>query len=115
MATQSEQVAAAPLVGGGGTTLHSHEAFPIGAVFIAVVSTSPATLLGYGTWVQIAGGRVLVGQTSGDVDFDTAEETGGAKSITGTRKGGTAGVATLTDSHSLMNPYLVVYVWKRTA
>ena len=115
MATQSEQVAAAPLVGGSGTTLHSHQTFPVGAVFIAVVNTDPATLLGYGTWSQIAGGRVLIGQTSGDVDFDTAEEMGGAKSITGLRKGGTSGAATLTDSHSLMNPYFVVYIWKRTA
>jgi hypothetical protein len=62
---------------------HSHpggsEAFPIGAVFIAVVSTDPATLLGYGTWSAFGAGRVLVGRDSGDTDFDTAEETGGAK------------------------------------
>jgi len=55
------------------------EAFPIGAVFIAVVSTNPNTLLGYGTWSAIAAGRVLVGLDSGDTDFDTVEETGGAK------------------------------------
>lgn len=55
------------------------EAFPVGSVFIAVVSTDPATLLGYGTWAAIAAGKVLVGLDSGDTDFDTAEETGGAK------------------------------------
>lgn len=58
------------------------EAFPVGAVFIAVVSTDPATLLGYGTWSAIGAGKMLVGLDSGDTDFDTAEETGGAKTKT---------------------------------
>ena len=57
------------------------QAFPIGSVFIAVVSTNPATLLGYGTWSAFGAGRVLVGLDSGDTDFDTAEETGGAKTV----------------------------------
>jgi hypothetical protein len=57
----------------------SAEAFPVGAVFIAVVNTDPATLLGYGTWSAFGAGRVLIGRDAGDTDFDTAEETGGAK------------------------------------
>ena len=56
--------------------------WPIGSVFTAVVATSPATLLGFGTWSQIAGGKVLIGQTDGDADFNVAEETGGAKTAT---------------------------------
>ena len=174
----------------------SNEAFPIGGVFLSVVSTNPSTLLGYGTWSQIAQGKMLVGLDSSDTDFDTAEETGGSKthtlseseipshnhSISLTSGAGTAhnhtatvstdgshthtysgfnagsgGVAatgsaitkedddtsedgshthTVTignesshthsisgntgnkgdgNSHSILNPYFVVYIWKRTA
>jgi hypothetical protein len=57
-------------------------AWPVGSVFISVVPTDPATLLGGGTWVRIAEGRMLVGQSAGDPAFDTVEETGGAKSVT---------------------------------
>lgn len=56
-------------------------AWPIGSVFIAVVSTNPGTLLGFGTWSAFGTGRVLVGINPADVDFDTVEETGGAKTV----------------------------------
>ena len=68
-----------PAGGPGGNPL---DAWPVGSVFISVVSTSPATLLGGGTWAAFAAGRVLVGLDSGDTDFDTAEETRGAKTHT---------------------------------
>ena len=140
-------------------------AWPVGSVFIAVVSTNPGTLLGFGTWSAIAAGKVLVGLDSGDTDFDTVEETGGAKTITLTEAqipshthvqnahshnigqvrdattGGattniaktadtssTLGTSTATDSatatnqntggggsHSNVQPYFVVYIFKRTA
>jgi microcystin-dependent protein len=57
-------------------------AWPVGSVFISVVNTNPATLLGFGTWAAFAAGRVLVGLDAGDADFDTLEETGGAKTVT---------------------------------
>jgi len=66
------------------------EAFPVGSVFIGAVSTDPATLLGYGTWSSFGAGRVLVGYDSGDTDFDTALETGGAKTKAISAHSGTA-------------------------
>ena len=157
--------------------------YPVGSIYInATSSTNPATLLGFGTWAAFGAGRVPVGIDSSDTDFDTAEETGGAKthtlaeanlpahkhflfanhSMNGTaaahfvRKSGSAvnsdginksasleyyqssgsddfkysmaydtnnaaptvhpssatGSGTATDH---MNPYIVVYMWKRTA
>ena len=54
--------------------------YPVGSVYInATSSTNPATLLGFGTWVTFGSGRVPVGINASDTDFDTAEETGGAK------------------------------------
>ena len=55
--------------------------YPIGSIFMSVLSTSPATLFG-GTWVAFAPGRVLVGFNSGDTDFNASEKTGGAKTHT---------------------------------
>lgn len=128
------------LTGGGQTTLHSHaggggEAFPIGSIFISVVSTNPNTLLGYGTWVAFAAGKVLIGLDSGDADFDTVKETGGQKtidlahthdshSIAGSRTGNPSAdylngpethSSELSNVQSVMNPYIVVYIWERTA
>lgn len=68
------------------TVSHTHpggsEAFPVGAVFIAVVNTNPGTLLGYGTWSAFGAGRMLVGLDSGQTEFDTVEEVGGSKTHT---------------------------------
>ena len=59
-------------------TNHLLDAWPIGSIYMSVGSTSPATLFG-GTWTVFGAGKVLVGIDSGDTDFDTVEETRGAK------------------------------------
>lgn len=46
----------------------------MGSVFLSVVATNPATLLGYGTWSAFGSGRMMVGWNTGDTD----EATGGS-------------------------------------
>jgi hypothetical protein len=54
--------------------------YPVGSIYInAGSSTNPATLLGFGTWVEFGAGKVLVGLDASDSSFDTLEETGGSK------------------------------------
>lgn len=69
------------LQGGGGP---GGEAFPVGALYLSVTGVNPTTELGYGTWSGFGAGRVLIGRDAGDTDFDTAEETGGAKTVAAT-------------------------------
>lgn len=157
--TNTTQVATTAFVK---TAIDNAQAYPVGAVFISVVSTNPATLLGYGTWTAFATGKMLIGIDSGDTDFDTVEETGGAKTHTLTESempshrhiegiprdnygsdpatysllssgdspdstkyehytgytGGTGATETsagTTQAHENMPPYIVTYMWKRTA
>ena len=51
---------------------------PVGSIYIAVISTNPAVLFGFGTWVAFGTGRTIVGLDSGNTAFDVAEETGGS-------------------------------------
>ncbi len=52
--------------------------YPVGSVYVnAAVSTNPATLLGFGTWVNIGTGQVLVGFETSDSNFGTLGQTGG--------------------------------------
>jgi len=117
--------------------------YPVGSVYTSVVATSPATHFG-GTWVAIGAGRVLVGIDASDTDFDTVEAIGGVKThtltvdempahthsmtIENTQGAGSAGAENGTSSfstvntsstgggqaHTIVQPYLVVYMWKRT-
>jgi len=119
--------------------------YPVGSVVTLGVSTNPATLFGIGTWSAIAG-RVIVGIDAGQTEFDTLDETGGAKTHTlstaempahthtvsgyspnsggtATLQGSPAGAdVTVTtsstgsgDAHNNLQPYIIKYVWQRTA
>lgn len=134
--------------------------YPVGAIYISISSTSPATLFG-GTWAAFGAGRVLVGRNASDTDFNTAEKTGGAKTAAfnlggssyarignansgahiamaastttqnvsgdlriatpGTLQWGTYTVNQVpllggsTETGSIVQPYVVCCMWKRTA
>lgn len=140
--------------------------YPVGSVYTnAGVSTSPETLLGFGTWERFANGKVLVGVSETETEFDTLGETGGAKTQALTMaqlpkhglsmtlhgqengtivfsQGVTGGTTTGTsiarhvpgsssagsnsrqtpgwsfgndEAHNNLQPYITVYMWKRTA
>lgn len=57
-------------------------AYPIGTIYTTEDSAFDPNVTFGGTWVAYGAGRVLVGLDSGDTDFDTAGETGGAKTVT---------------------------------
>jgi len=131
---------------GGNAIATLNMLYPVGSVYInASDLTNPATLLGFGTWVSLGTGRTLVGYSPTDSDFDTLEETGGAKTHTlsisempshthesdffasgsgesGLNFAGNYAAATRTTSstgsgsaHNNLQPYIVVKMWKRTA
>lgn len=57
--------------------------YPIGCIYTEITGTNPNTTFGFGTWVAFGAGKVPVGLDSGDTDFNTPEETGGAKTVAG--------------------------------
>ena len=82
LAAEAAQAAAEAAAAGVPTLLGLLQAvFPVGAVYISSISTSPATVLGFGTWSAIEG-YTLVGYKPGDSDFGTVNATGGAKTVT---------------------------------
>jgi len=111
----------------------------------AAVTTNPATLLGFGTWAAFGAGRVIVGYNASDSDFDALQETGGTKThtltiselpshthnsnfvtggsgVSGVNTAGNYDAATNATSatgggsaHNNVQPYIVAYMWRRTA
>jgi len=80
--------------------------YPVGSIYMAIVSTSPATLFGFGTWAAFGAGKVIVGRDSGDADFDTAEETGGSKTVQSSAQtfAGSASTVIVNHTHAINCP-----------
>lgn len=125
------------------------DVYPVGSIYISVSNTNPSALFG-GTWVAFATGRTIIGVDANQTEFDTVEETGGAKSktlqtteipahshnIPDVRSATTGGVNTRIartadasstagndvstgdagggQAFSILNPYITVFMWKRT-
>lgn len=117
---------------------------PVGFVITLGVSTNPATLYGFGTWTAIAG-KVIVGINAADAEFDTLNETGGAKThtlITAEMPAHTHSISPISASidaggnvgtryyisgsintgstggdgaHNNLQPYIVKYCWERVS
>jgi hypothetical protein len=157
--TNTTQVASTAFVTAAVAAVDLSAVYPVGAIFTTVNpyanSAAVVAAIGGTTWVVFAAGKMLIGLDSGDTDFDTVEETGGAKTHTlttdeipshdhdlitgrndngdyhasGSNKGhvgngftaaynaGTSWIGSTGggDAHSIMNPYITVYMWKRTA
>ena len=126
-------------------TIHflSSALYPVGMIVEFKVATNPSTLFGFGTWAAFGTGRVTVAIDAGQTEFDTVEETGGAKTHTlitaempahthtipfqngdqdgsgsdGALNGGstTSGSTGGGGAHNNLQPYIVVYRWVRTA
>jgi hypothetical protein len=88
--------------------------FPVGAIYTAVVSTNPGTLLGFGTWTAFGAGRVMVGFDSSNALFDTAEETGGSADATTVSHTHTATVTDSGHRHELAADVAISSVFPNT-
>ena len=125
-------------------------AYPVGAIFTTTVvyanSAAVVNAIGGTTWTAFGAGKVLVGVDANDADFNTVEETGGAKThtltvaqlpshthsydrqntstdnisidditrTTGGNSSATSGSAGSGQAHNNVQPYITVYMWKRT-
>lgn len=75
--------------------------YPVGSILITTYATNPGAIFGVGTWVAFGTGRTLVGIDAGDVDFDTVEETGGAKTAAISAHAGSAVADHASHTHSV--------------
>ncbi len=122
---------------------HLSVIYPIGCIYTTTVATNPATVFGFGTWTAFGAGRVLVGNGTSDTTF-TAGEVGGKSShilttaeipshshsvplVASSNNGGGGSAGSWQGSgmttgstgggvaHTNLQPYIVVYFWRRIA
>ena len=114
--------------------------YPVGAIYISTVATSPATLFGFGTWEQIqdrfllaAGSTYSAGATGGEATHtltvdEMPKHSHGIQLTSKATASGTDYVRVSStgdvtsnlisetgggQAHNNMPPYLSVYVWQR--
>ena len=120
-------------------------AYPVGSVYTSAVATNPATLLGVGVWEAFGAGRVMLGHGGGYTAGTTGGATTDSHSLTVSeipphthglplRHGGGNGTSPYyavthegsyftsnstgggaAHTHDIVQPYIVVYIWKRTS
>ena len=56
------------------------DVYPVGAIYMSTSSTNPGSIFG-GTWEAWGSGRVPVGVNTNDGDFNSANKTGGSKTV----------------------------------
>lgn len=140
----AEEVRALIGAAAAATTATLSSVYPVGSIYTSVVATNPSTFFG-GQWNPFGQGKVMIGVDSTDTDFDTVGNTGGAKTHTlitdeipshthsmtienasGTgstgSSNGASSFSTVNTSatgggqaHNNLQPYVVVYMWKRVA
>ena len=117
-----------------------NKTYPVGSVYVSNKNVNPGTIFG-GTRVAFGSGRTLVGVSSSDTNYNTVEKTGGSNSqnitlttsnlpshthtvtakgtVSSTFTGSSATTSSVGKSTAFsvshIQPYITVYMWKRTA
>jgi microcystin-dependent protein len=69
------------LDGGSVINPYLNKSWPVGAIFLSISATNPASTLGVGEWSAWGTGRVPVGIDPNQSEFNTVEKTGGIKAV----------------------------------
>ena len=119
--TDSTVVATTAFVGAALTAATINDlVYPVGSIYFnAAVATNPNTLLGFGTWADYGGGRTTAEMPAHTHTYgkSTTTENMSIHDISGLRGAATTNTGSTGggDAHNNIQPYITVYMWKRTA